>query len=126
MNGVVYTRVTLKSVYVASVAVTFQVDLVEEDQTSSISQLSSFVSDSESFSSFDEYTVMDEGRGSVDITVAGIVFHHVLMPYMKHAFLDTADTCMCLSANLGNSLQLCTGAALSPCDCEGDTCDVSP
>ena len=72
MNGVSYTRVSLKSVYVASVAVTFQVDLVEEEQSSRISQLSSFVRDSETFSNFSDYPVMEEGRGSVDITVAGI------------------------------------------------------
>ena len=71
-NGVVYSRVILRSVYIASVAVTFQVDLVEEDQRSNISQLSSYVSSSESFSTFSNYSVMEDGRGSVDVTVAGI------------------------------------------------------
>ena len=73
MNGVAYKRVALKSVYVASVAVTFQVDLVEEEQSRNISQLNSFVSNSESFSSFSSYSVMEDGRGSVDVTVAGKV-----------------------------------------------------
>ena len=67
----VYKQVILKSVYVASVAVTFQVDLAEKDQSSNISQFSSFVSSSESFSNFSSYSVMEDGRGSVDITVAG-------------------------------------------------------
>ena len=71
MNGVNYTQVILKSVYIASVAVTFQVDLIEEDQSSTISQFGSFVSSSESFSNFGNYSVMEDGRGSVDVTVAG-------------------------------------------------------
>ena len=70
-NGVVYSRVTLSSVYIASVAVTFQVDLVEEEQSNNISQLNSYVSNSESFSTFSNYSVMEDGRGSVDVTVAG-------------------------------------------------------
>jgi hypothetical protein len=102
VNGVVYSRVILRSVYIASVAVTFQVDLVEEDQRNNISQLSSYVSSSESFSTFSNYSVMEDGRGSVDVTVA--------------------ETCVCSSATVGTSLQLCSGAALSPCDCVGDTC----
>ena len=37
---------------------------------------------------------------------------------------NPAETCMCSSANLGSSLQLCSGAALSPCNCASDTCTV--
>ena len=86
-NGVVYSRVILRSVYIASVAVTFQVDLVEEDQRSNISQLSSYVSSSESFSTFSNYSVMEDGRGSVDVTVAGITDNN------RQKQRVTRDTC---------------------------------
>ena len=86
-NGVVYSRVILRSVYIASVAVTFQVDLVEEDQRSNISQLSSYVSSSESFSTFSNYSVMEDGRGSVDVTVAGITDNN------RQKQGGTRDTC---------------------------------
>ena len=78
VNGVVYSRVILRSVYIASVAVTFQVDLVEEDQRSNISQLSSYVS---------SYSVMEDGRGSVDVTVAGITDNN------RQKQGGTRDTC---------------------------------
>ena len=71
MNGILYSQVSLKSAYIASVAITFQVDLVEGDQTQNISEFSSFVEDSEIFSSFSGYSVMEGGRGSLDVKVAG-------------------------------------------------------
>ena len=71
MNGVVYSKVSVKSVYIASVAITFQVDLPEGDQSQNISKFNSFVGDPESFSSFSDYSVMEGSRGLVDITVAG-------------------------------------------------------
>ena len=73
MNGVVYKRVSLQSAYFASVSVTFQVDLEEGDQSENITQLGMFVGDPERFSSFSDYNVMEDGRGVVDISVAGIV-----------------------------------------------------
>ena len=69
-NGVAYKRVILSSVYIASVALTFQVDLVEENQSSSISQLNVFVSSS-NFSHFSNYSVIGNSSGSVDVTQAG-------------------------------------------------------
>ena len=73
LNGVAFTQVNLSSVYIASVALTFQVDLVEENQSSSISQLNSFVSSS-NFSHFSSYSVLGNGSlgGSVEITQAGM------------------------------------------------------
>ena len=67
-----YTRVTITSVYIASVALTFQVDLVGQNQSSSISQLKSYVSSSD-FSTFSNYTVLGNGRlgGSVDVSETG-------------------------------------------------------
>ena len=73
MNGVVYKRVSLQSAYIASVSVTFQVDLEEGDQSENITQLSMFLGDVERFSTFSDYNVMEDGRGVVDISVAGIV-----------------------------------------------------
>ena len=43
---------------------------------------------------------------------------------LKEVIFST-DTCMCSSANLGTSLQLCSGASLSPCGCMGSVCTVS-
>ena len=71
MNGVVYSKVSVKSVYIASVAITFQVDLPEGDQSQNIFMFNSFVGDPEIFSSFSDYSVMEGSRGLVDITVAG-------------------------------------------------------
>ena len=73
MNGVVYSRVTLQSVRVASVAVTFRVDLETGDQSENITQLSSFLRNSERFHSFNSYSVVEDGRGVVDVTIAGIL-----------------------------------------------------
>ena len=73
INGVVYKRVSLQSTYIASVSVTFQVDLEEGDQIENITQLGVFLGDPEQFSSFSDYNVTEDGRGVVDITVAGIV-----------------------------------------------------
>ena len=73
MNGVAYKRVSLQSAYIASVSITFQVDLEEDDQSENITQLSMFLGDPEQFSSFSDYNVTEDGRGVVDITVAGIV-----------------------------------------------------
>ena len=73
MNGVEYSQVSLQSVYFASVSLTFRIDLAVGDQTDNITQLSSFLSDTERFSSFNDYSVTEEGRGLVDISVAGIL-----------------------------------------------------
>ena len=78
MNGVVYSRVSLQSAYVASVSLAFQVDLGEGDQSENIMQFSTFLGNSEAFSSFGNYTVMQDGRGLVDISVSGIVTHTIL------------------------------------------------
>lgn len=67
-NGVNFTGVNLSSVYIASLALTFQVDLVEGNQSSSISQLNSHV---RSLSHFSNYAVIGNTRGSVDVTEAG-------------------------------------------------------
>ena len=75
MNGVVYKRVSLQSAYMASVSVTFQVDLGEGDQNENITQLGMFLRNPELFSSFSDYNVMEDGRGVVYISVAGIVTH---------------------------------------------------
>ena len=75
MNGVVYKRVCLQSTYMASVSVTFQVDLEEGDQSENITQLSMFLGNPELFSSFIDYNVTEDGRGVVDISVAGIVIY---------------------------------------------------
>ena len=72
LNGVVYSRVFLQSAYVASVSLTFQVDLWEGDQSENITQFSTFLRNSEAFLSFSDYTVMESGRGLVDISVSGI------------------------------------------------------
>ena len=72
MNGVVYSQVSLQSVYVASVAVTIHVDLPERDQGENIAQLKSFLGTPDNFSSFNAFTVMEGGRGVLDISVAGI------------------------------------------------------
>ena len=68
MVGISYIEVYLKTVSVASVSITFQVDLVGGNQSSGISQLNSFL---ESFSTFSNFSVSEDGRGLVDITVAG-------------------------------------------------------
>ena len=75
INGVVYKRVSLQSTYMASVSVTFQVDLGEGDQSENITQLGMFLRNPELFSSFSDYNVMEDGRGVVYISVAGIVTH---------------------------------------------------
>ena len=72
MNGLVYGQVSLQSVYVASVAVTFHVDLPERDQEENIAQLKSFLGNPDNFSSFNAFNVMEGGRGVLDISVAGI------------------------------------------------------
>ena len=41
-----------------------------------------------------------------------------------HSSLSTTDSCMCSSADMGSSLQLCSGAAISPCDCIDTVCNV--
>ena len=147
MNGVEYSQVTIQSAYIASVAVTFHVDLVEGDQKANISQFNSFLENSESFTSFNDYTVVEVGRGIVHVTVAGIYIYSechtmVVCIYMlilnyipddllwvvllSHCpLLISAETCMCSSANLGSSLQLCSAASISPCDCIGTVCTVS-
>ena len=75
MNGVVYKQVSLQSAYMASVSVTFRVDLEEGDQSQNITQLAMFLGNPELFSSFGGYIVMEDGRGVVDISVAGIVIY---------------------------------------------------
>ena len=73
MNGVQYSRVSLQSAYIASVSVTFRIDLAAGDQSDNITRLSSFLANVETFTSFNGYSVMEGGRGLVDISVAGIV-----------------------------------------------------
>ena len=70
-NGVVYRRVILQAAYIASVSLTFRVDLEEGDQMDNVTQFTAFLGDQESFSSFGDYIVMEGGRGSLDITVSG-------------------------------------------------------
>ena len=70
-NGVTYKKVILSSVYIASLALTFQIDLDVEDQSNNVSQFTSFVSSSASFSSFSNYSVKDSGRGTLGVTVKG-------------------------------------------------------
>ena len=78
LNEILYSQVSLKSAYIdiPSVAITFQVDLVGGNQTYNFSRFSSFVEDSESFSNFSGYSVMEGGRGVLDITVAGKTFSY--------------------------------------------------
>ena len=78
MNGVIYSRVSLQSACVASVSLTFQVDLGDGDQSESMTRFSRFLGNSEAFPSFSDYTVMEGGRGLVDISVSGIVAHTIL------------------------------------------------
>ena len=87
MNGVVYKQVSLQSAYLASVSVTFQVDLEEGDQSENITQLGMFLGDPERFSSFSDYNVMEDGRGVVDISVAGIVIS--IYNYMSNGCMLT-------------------------------------
>ena len=70
-NGVTYKKVILSSVYIASLALTFQVDLDVEDQSNNVSRFTSFVSSSASFSSFSNYSVKGSGRGTLGVTVKG-------------------------------------------------------
>ena len=74
MNGVVYSRVNLQSAFIASVSVTFQVELEEGDQSENITQLSTFLGSPEAFSTFSNYTVMEDGRGVVDVSIAGELY----------------------------------------------------
>ena len=71
INGVEYSQVTLQSAFIASVAVTFHVDLVEGDQKDNISQFRSFLENTEGFTSFSDYSVTENGRGVIEVTVAG-------------------------------------------------------
>lgn len=76
-NGLAFKAVTLNSKYVASLALTFQVDLVPEDLSHSISEFTSFLNSSESFSSFSNYSVKESGRGTLVVTVKGLGFFSV-------------------------------------------------
>ena len=67
-----YSQVSLQSVYISSVSLTFRIDLAAGDQSDNITQLSSFLANTERFSSFNDYSVMQGGRGLVDVSVAGI------------------------------------------------------
>ena len=131
-NGVEYSQVSLQSVYISSVSLTFRIDLPAGDQGDNITQLSSFLGNTEQFSSFNDYSVTEGGRGLVDVSVAGIwlycymtyIHTYVKQVLILHALYTSTETCSCLSANLGSSLQLCSGAAISPCDCTDTVCMV--
>ena len=71
MNGVQYSQITLQPAYLASSAVIFHIVLVEEDQRDNITQFNSFLENTESFTSFSDFSVKEDGRGVIDITVAG-------------------------------------------------------
>lgn len=79
LNGVAFTDVTLSSFYIASLAVTFQVDLVQKNQSGSINRLNTFMK-SPQFSNFSNYSVIGNTRGSVDITQAGEVICGCIKP----------------------------------------------
>ena len=70
-NGVMYNEVFLQSAYIASVSLTFRVDLNDTNRMDNLTQLASFLNDPGAFSTFGEYTVMEEGRGSLDVTASG-------------------------------------------------------
>lgn len=72
-NGVVYYNVSLQSAYVSnsSVSVTFRVDLADENQTDHLMALNSFLSSTEAFVTFANYTVIENGRDLLRITSAG-------------------------------------------------------
>lgn len=70
-NGVAYHHVSLHSAYVfgVSVTVTFRVDLMEEEeQMDSLTDLNSYLSSPTIFLQFSSYTVIEVGRGLLDIT----------------------------------------------------------
>ena len=69
-NGVAYHHVSLHSAHVfgVSVTVTFRVDLMEEKQMDSLTDLNSYLSSPTVFLQFSNYTVIEVGRGLLDIT----------------------------------------------------------
>ena len=75
-NGVAYSRVILQAAYIASVSLTFRVDLEGGDQMDNITQFTTFLGDQEAFFSFGDYIVMEGGRGSLDVTASGNVVQH--------------------------------------------------
>ena len=84
-NGVVFNEVLLQSAYIASVSLTFRVDLNNTNKMDNLTQLTSFLNDPRAFSTFGNYTVMEEGRGSLDVTASGKFsidyFLNILMSY---------------------------------------------
>ena len=72
-NGIVYDEVILQSAYIESVSVTFRVDLEELDQKEGISQFTNFLNNPEIFSNFSNYSISNDKRGLLDVTISGTV-----------------------------------------------------
>ena len=72
-NGMVNYNVSLQSTHVsnASLSVTFRVNLVDEIETEYLIALNSFLSSTEAFVTFSNYTIVENGRGVLYITSAG-------------------------------------------------------
>jgi len=70
-NGVVNYNVSLQSTYVsnASLSVTFRVSLVEEIETEHLFALNSFLSSTEAFVTFSSYTIVENGRGVLPLSI---------------------------------------------------------
>lgn len=73
-NFVAYYNVSLQSVHVSSssVSATFRVDLVDENRTEHVIAFNSFLRNTEAFSTFSDYRVIESGRGLLNVTSAGI------------------------------------------------------
>lgn len=85
-NGVVYYSVSLQSAYVSSssVSATFRVDLEEENQTEHVIALNSFLHNTEAFSTFSNYRVIESGRGLLNVTSAGIANQYICRTQVYH------------------------------------------
>ena len=73
ISGVAYSHVTLQSVHAfqGQTTVTFRVDLVKRQQLETFNNFNFFLN-SPTFHSFSNYTVINTGRGLVDITRVGM------------------------------------------------------
>ena len=78
-NRIAYNKVILQSTYIESVSVTFRVDLEELDQNKNILQFTNFLNNPETFSDFSNYSVSNDRRGLLDVTISGAVCHLFLM-----------------------------------------------
>lgn len=86
-NGVAYYSVSLQSAYVSSssVSATFRVDLEEEEnQTEHVIALNSFLRNTEAFSIFSNYRVIESGRGLLNVTSAGIANQYTCRTQVYH------------------------------------------